>query len=338
MRSSKRFFLAMIALALATPFALMLFNRVVVSRLYELPHGIRDADRPFFAFMHLDPDFAGRSLEYNIHTGVVRHHYTTGPDGLRVPTPPAGADLVVLSGDSTLFGLGLDDEQTVPARLQALLGPGLGVSNAGVPGKALVHNLLTLQQSLDRARENGVRLRAFVNWLSPGDFTQERRSLEVLRRQDTRVGLTFKESLAARFPVLHHVYWRLRRPGNIGGPIRAAALHVVATPRRCLAEPSPLPPPGPEVRERLREMERLCAENGTVLLHVVHGRSPDDPFIPEAAGELRAAGAAHVIEVPGLYPPELVDSPQSYGHFGPVAAETLARGIGTALARLGVGG
>lgn len=59
-----------------------------------------------------------------------------GPDGRRrVPGAPAAAPRTLwLIGDSQVFGWGLDDRETIAARLQASLGPGVKVVNAGVPG------------------------------------------------------------------------------------------------------------------------------------------------------------------------------------------------------------
>ncbi|MCB9778697.1 MAG: SGNH/GDSL hydrolase family protein [Alphaproteobacteria bacterium] len=62
----------------------------------------------------------------------------TGPRGLRAPEhalqPPADTLRVLLAGASTVFGTGVGDEQTLPARLQAHLGPGAEVWNLGVSG------------------------------------------------------------------------------------------------------------------------------------------------------------------------------------------------------------
>lgn len=59
-------------------------------------------------------------------------------DGYRGPAPAPGADPVVLMlGDSFIYGQGVTVEQALPARLQAALAatrPGVAVVNLGVPG------------------------------------------------------------------------------------------------------------------------------------------------------------------------------------------------------------
>ncbi|MBL8111917.1 MAG: hypothetical protein JNK60_03460 [Acidobacteria bacterium] len=59
---------------------------------------------------------------------------STGEDGFRtVPGRPSSGRAVVLLGDSCTFGLGVNDDESVPAALQKLR-PDLRVVNAGVPG------------------------------------------------------------------------------------------------------------------------------------------------------------------------------------------------------------
>lgn len=70
------------------------------------------------------------------HEGT-RFVLTTNDDGLRTRarrTPAPGVRRVVLMGDSTVFGWGVDDGDTVADALAEGLGPGFDVVNAGQPG------------------------------------------------------------------------------------------------------------------------------------------------------------------------------------------------------------
>ena len=61
---------------------------------------------------------------------------TIGPTGLRDnPKTAPGHDRIVVLGDSALFGHGVDDDQTLPAQLEALMG--VEVINAAVPGYSI---------------------------------------------------------------------------------------------------------------------------------------------------------------------------------------------------------
>lgn len=64
-------------------------------------------------------------------------HVTTNADGLRTAVPierASGRRRIVLMGDSTVFGWGVDDGGTVADGAQAALGPDYEVLNAGQPG------------------------------------------------------------------------------------------------------------------------------------------------------------------------------------------------------------
>ena len=56
---------------------------------------------------------------------------TIGADGYRVPTPSTREHAVLVVGDSQVFGLGVNDDETMPAQLAAL--SGRPVINGGVP-------------------------------------------------------------------------------------------------------------------------------------------------------------------------------------------------------------
>lgn len=63
------------------------------------------------------------------------YRYTVGPDGRRRTLPEVRAEAKILMvGDSSLFGIGVDDEHTIASFLQQLVGDEVEVVNAGVGG------------------------------------------------------------------------------------------------------------------------------------------------------------------------------------------------------------
>lgn len=62
-------------------------------------------------------------------------HISVDPVGDRVtPGQPSSGKVLHIVGDSQVFGWGLNDDETLPARVQQLLGPEWLVRNHGVPG------------------------------------------------------------------------------------------------------------------------------------------------------------------------------------------------------------
>jgi lysophospholipase L1-like esterase len=91
-------------------------------------------------FWKLKPDLRGRRIAGRIRETPIGFTVSTNHEGLRGPEIPAakrGLRILAL-GDSTTFGLGVEEDQTWPAVLQRLLQDGLPggveVINAGVPG------------------------------------------------------------------------------------------------------------------------------------------------------------------------------------------------------------
>jgi hypothetical protein len=78
--------------------------------------------------------------------------YTISKEGTR-ETPAAGQDVtenLVLLGDSIAFGQGLNDDETIGARLQEALGGRCRVSNLALIGYGPHQALATLEEGLDR--------------------------------------------------------------------------------------------------------------------------------------------------------------------------------------------
>lgn len=110
-----------------------------------------------------------RSLPPTLVSGRVgasemRFTVSTTAEGRRtVPTPPRAASrTVVCLGDSCTFGVGVDDGETYPARLQELLGDAR-VVNAGVPAYSAYQGRRVLESSLDAWRPSAVTIQFGFN-------------------------------------------------------------------------------------------------------------------------------------------------------------------------------
>jgi len=80
--------------------------------------------------------------------GVTISVNTTGLRGPEIATPkPSGVRRVIVVGDSTVYGHGVQSTQTFVRRLDGALGPNIEVINAGVPGYSSEQtlNLLTMR-------------------------------------------------------------------------------------------------------------------------------------------------------------------------------------------------
>lgn len=129
---------------------------------------------------------------------------STDQDGCRrVPTVQGARDLVAFLGDSTTFGVGVDDDQTFAALLQARLS-GTQTVNLGVPGYTAFQGRLRLESfTFPRAPRVLVVTFGFndaARWGDAGDLEYARR----LRDEQT--------SLVARSRLLSVMAGLLRRP------------------------------------------------------------------------------------------------------------------------------
>lgn len=114
----------------------------------------------------LRPDYRGVHVEYTFEAPT-----TTNGQGWRGPAwdaaRAAAPRRVLCLGDSCTFGRGVDDASTWPARLEARLGAGSAVFNAGVPGFDTVQELAALERLLPVVRPTHV----VVAWL-PNDVVE----------------------------------------------------------------------------------------------------------------------------------------------------------------------
>jgi len=96
---------------------------------------------------------------------LYRATYTTTGEGTRTTPPaPAGAPTYLFMGASVMFGQGLSDDETLPARFAALTGGRVRTVNFSAPGYA-VNNLV---RAFEVGRLDGYRgVAAVVTWITP---------------------------------------------------------------------------------------------------------------------------------------------------------------------------
>ena len=121
-------------------------------------------------FRPLDPAYTDRITKrtsYTCSTNSERFR------GVREYPPHPAVDTIRIAaiGDSITFGHGVADEETYPAILEARLGPGFEVINAGMPGHDSERTLRYLRNRVLRFRPRIVTVCTGVNELA---FTPER--------------------------------------------------------------------------------------------------------------------------------------------------------------------
>ena len=93
-----------------------------------------------------DPDIS-YELKPTMREQAFRSTVTTNALGFRSPEPDPEKPIVAVLGDSITFGYGVEDEETLPSRLQMHL-PNYSVLNAGVPGYTIVQERATWEKKL----------------------------------------------------------------------------------------------------------------------------------------------------------------------------------------------
>jgi hypothetical protein len=125
-----------------------------------------------------------------------------------------------VSGDSILFGTGLNDWETVPYLLQekAKINNKISIVNAATPGKSIAHHLLTIQNFLALSKKQNSRIKYMILGISFNDF-EEDISLELIQNRSLKQNLQLKDRLAISFPSLA-VFYKTLRDRTIGRPLR----------------------------------------------------------------------------------------------------------------------
>jgi hypothetical protein len=81
---------------------------------------------------------------------------------------------VLFLGDSIVFGTGLEPAETIPARLEEILGPSAEVINAGIPGFCLVDEAATLVEWGPPLRPDIVIVGFFLNDFARSSMLSDR--------------------------------------------------------------------------------------------------------------------------------------------------------------------
>jgi len=76
---------------------------------------------------------------------------------------PAGTRTILFLGDSVVFGPGLEYQETIPARLESMLGQGTRVINGGVPGMSMEDELAWLEEVMGEVWPDIVILGFYLN-------------------------------------------------------------------------------------------------------------------------------------------------------------------------------
>ena len=145
-------------------------NKIFFSKFSHFPQGLWEGDKPLFSGMYFTKDFSGESLRYGFYLKRFRNRYATNAMGLRLPEVNLSKNLILISGDSTVFGVGINDEETVPHLIGNTFANKYGVINAGIPGKNIPHNLLTLMNFIEIYKNQNTQIKYFINWIHGMDF------------------------------------------------------------------------------------------------------------------------------------------------------------------------
>ena len=347
----------MITLVLIIPLGLGVFNHFIGSRLLILPHGLLGEDFPLESRMYLEKNYQGYTYSLNIHNGFNKITYSTTEVGFRVPDVDFSKDLVLMSGDSILFGVGLNDWETVPYLLQQK--PGLKENfsffHAGIPGKSMTHHLLTLQNLIKLSKKEGSRINYLMLWISFNDF-KENISKKLIQSRALKINLSLKDQLAFRFPSLA-VFYKSLRDQNIGKPMRSILSSFFMQNKPYRNKHKLIPKDEPKQTRRFflksqvvennlshyQDLVEICKRNGIVIINVITAYSYDDIFYEKGFSEyldetLRGMGQKNIIKIKDIYHshPEIYPyiRGHDWSHFSDKAAQLIAEELATYLKKL----
>jgi len=110
---------------------------------------------------------------------------STDADGRRrTPAAPDGAGTVLFLGDSTTFGIPVNDEDSFPARVQHHL-KGVRCINAGVPGYSAYQGRLLLETAGARIKPDAVVITFWPNGRTVWDHLSDHEHAELLAAERT---------------------------------------------------------------------------------------------------------------------------------------------------------
>lgn len=96
-------------------------------------------------------------LKPSIHARAYRAAITTNSSGFRSPETDRSKPLVAVLGDSIAFGYGVEDNETIPSRLQVLL-PNIAILNAGVPGYNIIQQRALYREKIRKLHPEALLL------------------------------------------------------------------------------------------------------------------------------------------------------------------------------------
>jgi hypothetical protein len=353
----KSFIFSAVVLILLIPPGLGIFNNYIGSRLLTLPHGILGEDFPLESRMYAAKNFQGDSYSLNIHKGFNKTTYSTTGMGFRVPEVDFSKDLVLMSGDSILFGVGLNDWETVPFLLQKKedLSHKFSFFNAGLPGKSMAHHLLTLKNIITLSQKQGTKIKYLMMWASYNDL-EENIALQTIENRALKKNLPLKDRLALRFPSLA-TFYKTFRDRNIGAPLRNIPITLFSQKKKYRYER--IHQTEPEQTERyfsrskivennlshFRELISLCDAHNIVLINVVTSYGYNDIFYEKGFSEyqeeiLEKLGQKHIVRLKDIYHshpeiyPYISKRGYDFNHFSFEAAKLIAEELAIYLNKL----
>jgi len=353
----KSFVIAIVTLILVIPLGLGVFNHYIGSRLLALPHGILGKDFPLKSRMYLSENFKGYSYSFNIHNGFEKITFTTNALGFRVPLVDFSKEMILMSGDSILFGINLNDWETVPYLLQknADFNSKFSFFNAGIPGKSVAHHLLTLRNFIEHSKNQNFRIKYLMMWVSFNDF-EENISLQTIETRALKQELSMKDRLAVSFPSMA-VFYKSLRDRSIGGPARSFLNSIFTQDKHYRYERIPKNEPEQTRRflsdskvveknlNHFRDLIDLCDTHGITLINVITAYGYNDIFYKKGFSDymdetLRSLGQKHVIKLKDLYLshpdiyPYISKRGHDFHHFSYRTAQLIAEEIGNYLSKL----
>jgi len=249
-----------------------------------------------------------------------------------------------VSGDSTIFGYDLNDEETVPFLLGERFDRKYDVVNAGIPGKGMPHNLLTLQNFLNLSKEKNIKIKYFVNWIFQGDFSYGR-TVEEIRSNSVKEDLSTISKMRLKFPVLSTIYAQIRNPKNLLLMNMAVKQFLVKQLSYRVDNGVHIEPYAPneedENRKRnfgyFQEIQKLSEENGIMLLNVIAASEYNDIVYEGTSsdyleGFLRKIGGKNIIKIKTVYRsqndlpiPQIAGINNNFGHYSKEGADIIAQ-------------
>jgi hypothetical protein len=353
----KSFVIAIVTLILITPIGLGAFNHYIGSWLLSTPHGLLGDDLPLESRMYLAKNYKGQTYLLNIRDGLEKTTFTTNSLGFRVPEVDFAKKIILMSGDSILFGLGLNDWETVPYLLQrkAEFNSQFSFVNAGISGKSMAHHLLTLTNLVALSKKKHFKIKYLMMWISFNDF-EEDISPQVISNRALKKDLPLKDRLALRFPPLA-IFYKTLRDGTIGGPVISIFNSLFIRNKSHRYEKSRQDEPdqtlrffsGSDVVEKnlihYRELIEICDARGITLINVITPYGYNDIFYEKGFSEyldelLMKLGQKHIIKLKDVYHshpeiyPYISKKGYDFHHFSYKAAQLIADELGEYLLNL----